>query len=240
MSRIYVTSDLDWASEDVILQALQVFAKAEAPFTFFQTHYSNALIRFAKEHGSELEWHPNFLPCSSHGGSVKEVIASLSALPAEKKVVRCHLYYCPEEPYQHFLSETGIKASSNDLSLLSLKPIYKKNGITEIPLFFEDGRFIKAGHPMNVDTILKAMKTDGDYVFLFHPIHVAFNSLDYGLTRSLKDNLSREEYHRLSSKVILEKRYQGYGVANLFLDLIRELKASGHSFHLMKEALPHD
>ena len=236
--RIFLTMDLDWASEDVIEVALASFDELALPLTIFQTHLSKNVQTRAKQYPTELEWHPNFLEGSSQGTGIEEISAYLQSIPSERKVTRCHLYYEPKD-FPLFLSKNKIGATSNDLSLLSYKPGYRKDGRQEIPLFFEDGCYIKGGHPLDIRHVLSSMKEEGDYAFLFHPIHLAFNSIDYSLTRGLKDNLPREEYWTLNREFIASHKAKGYGMKGFAKDLIQAFKSLGYGFFLMKEAL-HD
>ncbi len=233
--RIFLTMDLDWASEDVIDEALPSFNEFALPLTVFQTHFSpNVQVR-AKSYPTELEWHPNFLKGSSQGPSTEAIESFLQNLPSERKIVRCHLYYEPKD-FPLFLNKNGISATSDDLSLLSHKASYMKDGRPEIPLFFEDGCYIKGGHPLDVRHVLSFMKEEEDYVFLFHPIHLAFNSIDYSLTRGLKDNLPRKTYWKLSHEFISSHKAEGYGMKRFANDLIRAFRSQGYDFCLMKEA----
>ncbi len=234
--RIFLTLDLDWASEDVIEEALSFFDEFSLPLTVFQTHLSRNVQARAKLYPTELEWHPNFLKGSSQGSGIKEINAFLQGIPSERKVVRCHLYYEPED-FSLFLSANKVEATSDDLSLLSYKPSYRKDGHQEIPLFFEDGSYIKGGHPLDIGHLLSSMEEVGDYVFLFHPIHLAFNSIDYSLARGLKDNLPREEYWTLSHEFIASHKERGYGMKDFAKDLIQTFESLGYGFFLMKEAL---
>ncbi len=234
--RIFLNLDLDWASEDVIEHGLSLFDEFALPLSIFQTHLSKAVLSRATRFKTELEWHPNFMVGSSQGKTFEEISSFLSEIPAEKKVTRCHLYYEPED-FVSFLSKNGIEATSDDLSPLKHKAVYEKDGHAEVPLFFEDGGYIKAGHPLDASYVVEAMEGEGDYAFLFHPIHLAFNSIGYSLTRGLKDGLSREKYGKISTEFILSHREQGYGVASLAKGLIRSFISSGYEFCLMKEAL---
>ena len=240
MNKAYITIDLDWASEAVIGEALKIVADANVPITFFQTHKSERVLLYCQNHLSSLEWHPNFMLGSSHGGSVKEIANSLKNIPAEKRIVRCHLYHAPEPAFGSFMNMTGITVTSNVLSLLKPLPIRVEENCIEMPVFFEDGAFIKAGLPFDVNVVMNAAKNADNLVFVFHPIHLAFNSFDYQLTRTLKDQLSRQEYRSIDKNIIDERRYCGYGIANLFIDLVKALKMHDSRCCLMKEAFDND
>ena len=236
--RIFLTMDLDWASEDVIEEALPSFDEFALPLTVFQTHFSPNVQARAKSYPTELEWHPNFLEGSSQGADSEKIDFYLQSIPSERKIVRCHLYYEPDS-LPIFLNKNGIGATSDDLSLLSHKSSYLKDGHQEVPLFFEDGCYIKGGHPLDIRHVLSFMEEEGDYVFLFHPIHLAFNSIGYSLTRELKDNLPRETYWKLSHEFISSRKAKGYGMRRFANDLIRAFRSQGYGFYLLKETL-HD
>ena len=77
--RLFVTIDLDWASEVVIEETLNWFSKYKIPVTVFATHDSRAIIE--RMNTIEVGLHPYFSPNSSQGSNSEEIIENLSQIP---------------------------------------------------------------------------------------------------------------------------------------------------------------
>jgi hypothetical protein len=171
------TIDLDWASDTVLEYALSPIFKRDIPLTIFSTHNSEWLIfRFVNNSNIELEIHPNFCLNSSHGNSYEDVFNYCNQLTTEKKGFRCHKYFDVNEINEYYKSE-GYKYSSNICTDLQyVQPFFNRVGLLSIPLFMEDGGFLLQKHSLSLDTILKKLPTRGTVVFIFNPMHLAFNS----------------------------------------------------------------
>ena len=75
MSKRYaLTFDIDWAPDYMILHCLELIESAGYKATFFATH-STPLNKEIVDRGHNLGIHPNFLPGSSQGSNVEEVIS---------------------------------------------------------------------------------------------------------------------------------------------------------------------
>ena len=84
----------------------------------------------------------------------------------------------------------------------------------------EDGGFLLQKHSLSLDTILKKLPTRGTVVFLFHPMHLAFNSNNFDTMKMLKNSITIQEYQNISLETIEEKRNNSFGVNNLLIELI--------------------
>jgi hypothetical protein len=215
------TIDLDWASDTVLEYALSPIFKRDIPLTIFSTHNSEWLIfRFVNNSNIELEIHPNFCLNSSHGNSYEDVFNYCNQLTTEKKGFRCHKYFDVNEINEYYKSE-GYKYSSNICTDLQyVQPFFNRVGLLSIPLFMEDGGFLLQKHSLSLDTILKKLPTRGAVVFLFHPMHLAFNSNNFDTMKMLKNSITIQEYQNISLETIEEKRNNSFGVNNLLIELI--------------------
>lgn len=216
------TLDLDWASDAVLEYALSPILKQNIPLTIFLTHNSEWLISHSvNNHNIELEIHPNFCLNSSHGNSYEAVYNYCNQLKTERNGFRCHKYFDVNEINEYYKSE-GYKYSSNICTDLHyVEPFHNRVGLLSIPIFMEDGGFLLQKHSLALDTILKKLPTKGIIVFLFHPMHLAFNSSNFDSMRTLKNSITIQEYQNISVDTIAKKRNNLFGVNNLLWELIQ-------------------
>lgn len=213
--------DIDWASDSVLEFALSPIIERGIPLTIFTTHNSEWLISHSEINSKiELGIHPNFCLNSSHGNSYEEVFNYCNQLVNERIGFRCHKFFDVNDINEYYKS-AGYKYSSNICADLQyVPPFINRVGLLAIPLFMEDGGFLLQKHNLNLDTILKKLPTKGTVVFLFHPMHLAFNSDNFDSMRKLKNNLSIQEYQSISKEAIYKKRSKFYGMNDLLLELI--------------------
>ncbi|ATA90463.1 polysaccharide deacetylase WbmS family protein [Capnocytophaga stomatis] len=232
------TIDLDWASEAVIEYALLPVLEDNIPLTIFSTHNSEWLIsRSINNHNIELEIHPNFCLNSSHGSTYDEVFNYCNQLQTEKKGFRCHRYFEVNEINEYYKSE-GYKYSSNICTDLHyIQPFYNRVGLLSIPLFMEDGGFLLQKHSLSLETILKRLPEKGTIVFLFHPMHLAFNSNNFHTMKNLKKSISIEEYQNISIETIKKNKNNFYGINHLLWELIKWSKENMIECVLLKSLI---
>src|SRR5580704_12513992 len=68
------TADQDWAPEWAVEIFLAELRRFKIPLHIFRTNPSPVLDEAAESGELDQGWHPNFLPGSSHGSSVAEVV----------------------------------------------------------------------------------------------------------------------------------------------------------------------
>lgn len=186
MSRqICITFDIDWAPDWAILMCASMCVEAGAQATFFVTHETPALDLLRSMPGIELGIHPNFLPRSSHGEGISEVLSACMRMVPEARSMRTHALAQSTLVWWAVAHETPIE---RDVSLFL--PFHKGLGATQLPL--EDRRTLtRLPYYWEDDTCASWPGWDwetsqyssdkGLMVFDFHPIHVALN------TRSLSN-----------------------------------------------------
>ena len=76
--KIFLTFDIDWCSDEVLLYTLDIIEKYDIKATFFITHDTTLLERMRANQNIELGIHPNFNPLLNgdfrYGKSIDEVI----------------------------------------------------------------------------------------------------------------------------------------------------------------------
>ena len=214
-----LTSDVDFVSDDFLEIAYQPLKKL--PLTVFMTGKSEYLEKEIQKNTLwEVEPHPNFCSGSTHGNSQKEVFETIKAFQGEGMGFRCHKYYSSNEIEEEFVQQGFAYASNICTDLSNISPFWDRCGIFQIPIFFEDGGYLKYHGIPKVEEISKKMTQDGIYVFNFHPIHLVLNSFDFNEVRCFKDSMSSKHYSSLSAKDAFLYRNTGYGVADFLKELL--------------------
>lgn len=76
--KIFLTFDIDWASDEVLEYCLEIVEKAKVKATWFATHKTPLLKRILENPLFELGIHPNFNPLLEgnfcYGKNYKEVL----------------------------------------------------------------------------------------------------------------------------------------------------------------------
>lgn len=232
------TIDVDWASDAVLNYALDPIIKRNIPLTIFSTHNSKWLIdKSINNYNIELEIHPNFCLNSSHGTTYEDVFDYCTQLKTEKLGFRSHKYFDVNEVNEHYKS-VGYKYSSNICTNLEyVQPFINRVGLLSIPLFMEDGGFLLQKNNLHLNTILNKLPNKGTVVFLFHPMHLAFNSSDFDTMKTLKSNITVEEYQNVSLDTIENYNSKSFGVNNLLWELIEWSEKNGVENVLLKSLI---
>src|SRR5438105_2473541 len=132
------TTDIEWSPEWAIEDLFGLADTYEVPLTPFLTHRSDYLWQRFK--GSALAGsvglHPNFLPGSTHGNTVAEVIEHVTALWPEARSFRSHCFYS-ETRTDRRLADRGFRYDSNLLAFLQpgLVPLRSATQIVRFPVF---------------------------------------------------------------------------------------------------------
>lgn len=220
--KIFLTFDMDWAHDDVIMDCYELISRHSIKTTWFVTHDSNLLNILRKDKKIELGAHPNFNKLLSGLGegvcnTSSFITQEIKELVPEATSIRSHSLTQSERLIDQFL-DNGFKRICNLFipyrNKMHIYPYYLWGGAMIIPHRFQDNASLRVG-----DTIPDLhFFNKGLHVFDFHPIHVFLNteSLDrYERTRSLHYNPS----------ALIKHRYDGYGTRNRLIDLIKIAKS---------------
>src|SRR6266700_6816063 len=87
-----LTADQDWAPEWAIETFLQRLGKWQQPVHVFRTSPSRLLDEAVRDRVIEQGWHPNFMPGSTHGATIDEVVRSCERLVPGARTARAHCF----------------------------------------------------------------------------------------------------------------------------------------------------
>ena len=203
--RYALTFDIDWAPDFVILHCLELLDDARCKATFFATH-STPLNQEIVNRGHNLGIHPNFLPNSSQGSSVQEIISECLSYAPDAWCMRTHALV-QSSPLLHeiFSKFPQLKL---DVSLLmhrstfSHKVQWDFDGVTFDRLLYnweDDAQFSSYKRDNSPDLFFGELT-----VFDFHPIHVFLNSTDGSEYRNLKLEQPKLPLSSLDKQIVVK------------------------------------
>lgn len=219
MNKLIVTVDIDWASESAIEKTLDFLRSKKIPPTVFTTHRSPTIESCLGE--IEVGLHPYFGTGSSHGSSVSDVVKYIMDLPHNLPAFRCHRFGICNKSRQA-MTEAGMLISSNTCTDLEIVPPFKDRfGLTEVPIFLEDGGYLWRNHPLKVTESLKnTILGPGIKVIIIHPMHFVVNTPHFKYMYGIKQALTRQEWNLMTENTINEVRWNGHGIKDFLVELL--------------------
>ena len=220
---IFLTFDIDWASDEVLNYCLDIIEEHDLCATFFVTHETPVLNRMRENKNIELGIHPNFnfLLNGDHryGKNYMEVIDFYLKMVPDATSVRSHSLVQGSQILDGFKSR-NLEFDLNLLiprnSNIVLKPIKSwQEGLTRVPHFWEDDIHILYKDNPDVKFYLDF---PGLKVFDFHPIHIFLNTEDLSRYNSARPFL--QNHPTLIQHVNKEKD----GTRTFMDKLIEEIK----------------
>jgi hypothetical protein len=216
-SRIFLTLDLDWCHEEVLIDTLELIETYNARATFFCTDRPKSLDLLRGNSRVELGIHPNFLPLfggrSQTSVTAATILDSLLDQIPEARSVRSHSLVSGSNLSSLF-SSRGLQHESNVKIPLGMKanstPFYNFAGLISCPFHWSDYG--------DVGTNIEQGLGSSYLMVLFHPIHIFLNS----------ENVTRYEETRpihFSPKHLVLRRYEGYGARSQFMELLATLSS---------------
>jgi len=211
-----LTADQDWAPEWAVEIFLEQLRQLHIPLHVFRTSPSVALDRAVAAGEAEMGWHPNFLPGSTQGNSIAEIIRYCQLNFRGATTVRSHCFAEDSHAWQE-LRAAGIVADSQFASLFQgyLLPTIHWTGIVRLPIYFEDDVFLDiASGDLNLEAILLTLFTPGLKILSFHPTFIACNTP------------SRAYHEARKSRIFAENstadglRWDGRGTRDVFRGLV--------------------
>lgn len=220
--RIFLTFDIDWAHDDVLLDTIDMVEAANVSATWFVTHDTPVLSRLRSNPKFELGIHPNFNFLLSGddraGRDSNEVLQRLMGIVPDARSVRSHSMTQSSVLLQSFAA-MGLTHDANHFVPASvgydLRPWVLWNGLTRVPYFWEDDLFCAYREQQRPEPdIVDALHLGrGIKVFDLHPIHVFLNT----------DRLERYESTRPihhNPSLLRSKRYEGKGARDSLQQLL--------------------
>jgi len=221
------TADQDWAPEWAIAAFLERVHRWGQPVHVFRTSPSLRLDDAARKGVVEQGWHPNFMPGSSHGSTVEEVVQYCQRVFPGARTTRCHCF--AEDSYRmRALAKAGILADSQNPTPCQgyLLPMVHFTGILRLPVYFEDDvAFDAADRAFTVDVFRKSLFTPGLKILNFHPTFVGCNTPSLAHYNSVRAKVF--DTVQPADGVCWNER----GTANMLDELMSEILSAGHTFN---------
>jgi hypothetical protein len=220
------TADQEWAPEWAIEIFLEELRPPRIPLHVFRTNPSAALDSAVRTGEVEQGWHPNFLPGSSHGGSVSEIIRYFQLNFPGATTVRSHCFAEDSFSWRE-LRSAGIVADSQLATLFQgyLLPMIHWTGIIRLPVYFEDDVFFETQTPgLDLNTIMPTLFTPGLKILNFHPTFTVCNTP----SRSYHDFLKAQIFSPDSTA--LDLKWGGRGTLVVLRELVERILSRGHRF----------
>lgn len=221
-----LTADQDWAPEWANQIFLEKVAQWKLPAHAFRTNPSAVLDEAVRIGKIDQGWHPNFMPGSTHGSTVDEVVDYCKRTFPGARTARGHCF--AEDSFRmRALAKAGIIADSQNPTPCQgyLLPMVHVSGILRMPVYFEDDvAFDAVDRSFSVDVFRKTLFTPGLKILNFHPTFIGCN------TPSLA------QYTEVRGKVFGTSeptdgvQWRGRGTANMFDELVGEVLSSGYKF----------
>lgn len=220
---MFLTFDLDWASDFVIEYTLDILNKYDVPSTWFITHDSPIIERLRNDDRIELGIHPNFNTLldstDATGQTSTTVIKEILEIVPEATAVRSHSLTTGSRLKAKF-KEFGLTHHCNFLipfsSRIQLLPYWDYYDLIEVPHLWEDDTHT---HLSNRDTLPHLVQTTLP-VFDFHPIHIFLNSYDiasYEASRSIQGSSIEKER-------LIEFQNKDFGTKDCLVSLIEAIQ----------------
>ncbi|CAG0943397.1 hypothetical protein BROC_02281 [Candidatus Brocadiaceae bacterium] len=194
-SPVAITSDIDWAPDYAIRWMADKLKEFSIKATFFVTHETPELNNLRKNSNLfELGIHPNFLPGSSHGATVEEVLSTCLKVVPEAVSMRTHALF----QSTLILQKATATPIRNDCSLflpgtpnVSAHKLYlgTKIPLNRFPFSWEDD--IEQVTPQK-NWSFSVLPEQKNYLMLnFHPLLVYLNDVDGASYKELKAKFVR-------------------------------------------------
>lgn len=216
-----LTADVDWASD----AALEIFFAEILQFhlrpTIFVTNASGVIERQFQAGKIDRGLHPNFLPGSSHGTTLNEILDKVMAFAPETKCFRAHRGYDSTDS-THLVASYGIEYDSNAITLMQshIRPILLESGLVRFPVFLEDGTHLFHTMDLNVPKFKHCLETPGIKIISIHPMNWVINPPTIKYMRAIKDSLSREDYNLMSLEIIENSKNRDHGIKDFMKEVL--------------------
>ena len=221
INNFHLTFDIDWAPDFCVELILNLLNKKNIKGTFFITHQSD-IIKDIIKNGHHIGIHPNFLPNSSQGKTVEEILNYLLKLAPEATTIRTHALFQYTNLFLKIFTE--FPQLKHDLSIF----MYKFPHIKPFEWKVRQCSFMRLNYNWEDDVAFFDEQFDwitpqfyGDLtIFDFHPIHVALNSFSEKSYDALNLSHRGSPHHLLNKDKILNYQNHGHGARTYLEGLI--------------------
>ncbi len=231
------TSDIDWASEDVMDEYFKTINPLNIKPTLFVTHYSKIIEENFTIGNIDRGIHPNFLNNSSHGSSFEEIIETCIKFAPESYGFRSHKLFDVSDITHLLKDKYDFKYVSNLGTIMhnNIKPILHESGLIHFPIFFEDGTHLFNELNLDFKKYIDLFTSPGIKIISFHPMDFVFNTPEISYMRKIKDSLTREEFNNIKTQTIKKNVYIEKGIKMTIMDIIEFVKNNNYPIFSLNE-----
>lgn len=219
--RLFITIDIDWASDEVLSWTIDLIESVNIPATWFVTHPTPLLRRLRENPNFELGIHPNFnnlllFQDTSNGRTAEEIIERLMNFVPNAVSVRSHSL-TQSSVLTDLFSKFGLTHECNILIPNAFEfgtnvvPYLHWNNMIKVPHIWEDD--VALYYDFSGENLKRTIAIKGLKVFDFHPIHLFLNT-----EKDVRYNSARKflkDFEKLKSLI-----NQDYGTRNEFLTIV--------------------
>ena len=228
---IAITSDIDWAPDEVIQDTVDLFQKYNVKCTLFCTHDTN-VIKKSNRDLFEIAIHPNFNN-TLNGSSNKrpdEIIEEIFKIYPEAEGVRSHSL-TNSTPLLNLFSKVGFKYVSNTLIPYSNNIEITKlwNNMVSIPINWEDD--VHMMYENSFENSKLQINQNNLNVFNFHPIHVYLN------TEKISDYENAKRFYNAPKKLKEHVNTKTIGTRDFLINLLEKCKKQKLVTYKMNELI---
>jgi hypothetical protein len=218
--KLFITVDLDWATDDVLGQTIEWLDRARLKFTLFVTHRSALVDALARRSDCELGIHPRIDAIASVTPDPSEDASAFGSLRAafpSAKSIRSHSLVQSSRLHNQFAA-SGFTHESNTYipaaSGMALRPWRIWNGLVRVPFVWADDIHLYANDDGRQ---IAALGHSGLCVIAIHPIHLFLNTDSAERYERYKDAARR---HTSIDAVVNRTRR---GIRDVFSDVLEAL-----------------
>jgi hypothetical protein len=225
-----ITIDLDWAPDFAISFTSAILLKNHVRATWFITHDSPA-VRNLMAHPDlfEVGIHPNFMPGSTQGKTITNVLENMLKIVPDAKSARTHGLFQSSNIMREMAVNFHIE---NDVSIflwqtpyiLPTSLAFNAVRLMRIPYFWAEEEEMAAPMPFSLEN--RFHNWPGLRVYNFHPIHVFLNSGSIRNYQQLKSNRPLQECRESDAEPFAN---YGPGCRSFFTALVDHLAESNKS-----------
>jgi hypothetical protein len=230
MGELLITLDIDWAPDFIVDEVASVLVDANVKATWFVTHASPAIDRLkSRPNLFELGIHPNFLPESTHGNTMEEVLRACMEMQPHATSMRAHSLVQSTEVLASVLEVTPIWV---DVSLFLPHAKYatpveywwQGKRLLRIPFVWEDD--VEGMRPQPLWSPTPFVHCAGPLsVMNFHPIHLHLNDSSMTSYRILKER--KADIKRISCEDTVDLIQDGEGPRKMFDMVVEHVAKAG-------------
>lgn len=222
---VFLTFDIDWASDETIQFVLDKLEEYSCKATFFVTHGSPLINKMRRNNQIELGLHPNFNKIfypehPNQNTDIEKILKDVKNIVPSAVSVRSH-FLTQGTAFMKLFKKHNLLIDCNSyipfyqLPTVSITPWKFWTGTLVVPFVWSD--YIDVLQMGNTKLNILLKKKSVIKVVSFHPIHIFLNTgsiQDY--QKYKRSNLSVSEYKEINQS-------GKYGIGDIFDGFLKEI-----------------